>query len=83
MEYVVNDTLGTIVSVSSEIGLGSSLTGVIAHAFAEIPISQATVEPGGEIFVTLNVNTDGAVPFTGYEDVRVQIRIEGTQLIEE
>jgi len=83
VEYVVNDTLGTIVSVSSEIGLGSSLTGVIAHAFAEIPISQATVEPGGEIFVTLNVNTDGAVPFTGYEDVRVQIRIEGTQLIEE
>ena len=83
VEFAVNDTLGTVVSVNSEIGPGSSITGVIAHAFAEIPISQATIKPGGELFVTLDVSTDGAVPFTGYEDVRVQIRIEGTQLIEE
>ena len=83
VEYVVNDTLGTVVSVSSEIGPGSTITGYIAHAFAEIPINRRIIEPGGELFVTLDVSTEGAVPFTGYEDVRVQIRIEGTQLIEE
>ena len=31
---------------------------------------------GGTIHVTLYVNTNGAVEFTGHEDVRVQVRVE-------
>jgi len=34
------------------------------------------------VYVNLTVRTDGAQIFTGYENIRVQVRIEGTQLIE-
>ena len=46
-------------------------------------MNEAVVKPGGMMYLSLNVSTEGAVEFTGTEDVRVQIRIEGTQLIQE
>lgn len=80
---MVNDTLGTVVSVDAEIEPGSIQLNQPAHGFFEIPVNQDIMEPGGTIHVTLYVNTNGAVEFTGHEDVRVQVRVEGTQLIEE
>jgi len=53
-----------------------------SHALLIIPLNQAIVEPGGNVYVSLTVRTDGAQTFTGYENIRVQVRIEGTQLIE-
>ena len=47
-----------------------------------IPLNEETVSPGGSLHVRLTASTEGAVTFTGYENVRVQVRIEGTQLIE-
>lgn len=83
LDYMVNDTLGTVVSVDAEIEPGSIQLNQPAHGFFEIPVNQDIMEPGGTIHVTLYVNTNGAVEFTGHEDVRVQVRVEGTQLIEE
>ena len=41
------------------------------------------IEPGGTVSVTVDVETNGAVTFTGAENIRVQIRFEGTQTIAE
>jgi hypothetical protein len=83
LEYVVNDIDGTIITVDAEIEAGDLQTNTLGHGFFEIPINEAIVEPGGIMNVTISVSTEGAVVFTGDEDVRVQVRIEGTQLIEE
>jgi len=82
VNYVVNDIDGTIVSVDTELDAGSSYPEMPAHALLIIPLNQAIIEPGGNVFVNLTVRTDGAQTFTGYENIRVQVRIEGTQLIE-
>jgi hypothetical protein len=82
VDYVVNDTIGTVVAVNTQLEAGSSFPEMPAHALLIIPLNQAIVEPGGNVYVRLTVRTDGAQTFTGYENIRVQVRIEGTQLIE-
>jgi hypothetical protein len=82
IDYVVNDEDGTIVSISGNIDAGSSYPEVSQHGLLVIPLNEETVSPGGSVHVSLTASTVGAVTFTGYENVRVQIRIEGTQLIE-
>jgi hypothetical protein len=82
VDYKVNDVDSTIVSLNTIIDAGSSYPEMPAHALLIIPINQAIIEPGGEVYVNLTVRTIGAQTFTGYENIRVQIRIEGTQLIE-
>ncbi|PCJ80087.1 MAG: hypothetical protein COA49_10050 [Bacteroidetes bacterium] len=82
IKYVVNDSIGTVVSIDGVIEAGMSFPETPAYSLVEIPINQAIIEPGGEIFLVLTVRTDGAQIFTGYENIRVQVRIEGTQLIE-
>ena len=82
VDYVVNDTIGTVVAVNTQLEAGSSFPEMPAHALLIIPLNQAIVEPGGNVYLRLTVRTDGAQTFTGYENIRVQVRIEGTQLIE-
>jgi hypothetical protein len=82
IDYVVNDEDGTIVSISGNIDAGSAYPEVSQHGLLVIPLNEETVSPGGSVYVSLTASTEGAVTFTGYENVRVQIRIEGTQLIE-
>jgi hypothetical protein len=82
VNYVVNDIDGTIVSVNTELEAGISYPEMPSHALLIIPLNQAIIEPGGNVYVNLTVRTDGAQIFTGYENIRVQVRIEGTQLIE-
>lgn len=83
LDYVVNDVDGTVISVFAELGPGDLQMNTLGHGFFEIPVNEAILEPGGTINVTISVSTEGAVVFTGEEDVRVQVRVEGTQLIEE
>ncbi|MGY8888324.1 MAG: hypothetical protein ACKVJY_04730, partial [Flavobacteriales bacterium] len=66
----------------TQLEAGSSFPEMPAHALLIIPLNQAIIEPGGNVYVRLTVRTDGAQTFTGYENIRVQVRIEGTQLIE-
>lgn len=47
-----------------------------------IPVNAEMLMPGGDVEVELRVNTFGSQPFTGHEQVRLQGRLEGTQLIE-
>ncbi|MDG2363099.1 MAG: hypothetical protein P8L80_03240, partial [Flavobacteriales bacterium] len=82
IQYVVNDEDGTRVSISGNIDAGSAYPEVSQHGLLVIPLNEETVSPGGSVYVRLTASTDGAVTFTGYENVRVQIRIEGTQLLE-
>jgi hypothetical protein len=82
IDYVVNDEDGTIVSMIGNIEAGSSYPEVSQHGLLVIPLNKETVSPGGSLHVRLTASTEGAVTFTGYENVRVQVRIEGTQLIE-
>ena len=82
IDYVVNDEFSTIVSMSGNIEAGSSYPEVSQHGLLVIPLSEETISPGGSVYVRLSASTEGAVVFTGYESVRVQVRIEGTQLIE-
>ena len=70
LDYMVNDTLGTVVSVDAEIEPGSIQLNQPAHGFFEIPVNQDIMEPGGTIHVTLYVNTNGAVEFTGRHEGR-------------
>jgi hypothetical protein len=82
IDYVVNDSISTIVSVDAVIEAGRSFPDTPAYSHIEIPVNQAIIEPGGTIHLVLTVRTDGAQIFTGYENIRVQVRVEGTQLIE-
>ena len=82
VDYVVNDGIGTVIAVNTELEAGSSYPEMPAHALLIIPLNRAIIEPGGNVYVSLTVRTDGAQVFTGYENIRVQVRIEGTQLIE-
>lgn len=82
IDYVVNDEDGTIVSMSGHIDAGSSYPEVSQHGLLVIPLNEETIAPGGSVHVRLTASTAGAVTFTGYENVRVQVRIEGTQLVE-
>ena len=82
VDYVVNDAIGTVVAVNTQLEAGISFPEMPDHALLIIPLNQAIVEPGGNVYVRLTVRTDGAQTFTGYENIRVQVRIEGTQLIE-
>ena len=81
-DYVVNDEVGTIVSMGGNIDAGSSYPEISQHGLLVIPLNEETVSPGGSLHVRLTASTEGAVTFTGYENVRVQVRIEGIQLIE-
>jgi len=82
VDYVVDDAIGTVVAVNTLLEAGSSFPEMPARALLIIPLNQAVIEPGGNVYVNLTVRTDGAQTFTGYENIRVQVRIEGTQLIE-
>ncbi len=80
--YTVNDEEGTVVTMTGNIDAGSSYPEVGKHGLLVIPMTEETISPGGSVHVKLIASTAGAVTFTGYENVRVQVRIEGTQLIE-
>ena len=54
----------------------------VGESTLSIPVNADMLLPGGEVTVELRVNTSGPQPFTGHEGVRVQGRLEGTQLIE-
>ena len=61
---------------------GSVPNGTLGEATLSIPISAEMALPGGVVDVALRVNTFGPQPFTGYESIRIQGRLEGTQTIE-
>ena len=60
-------------------GVPQGLTG---EGTLSIPVNAEMLMPGGDVEVELRVNTFGPQPFTGHEFVRLQGRLEGTQLIE-
>ena len=61
---------------------GSVPLNVVGQSTVSIPLSEEMLLPGGQVAVAAYVNTFGAQEFTGYEYVRLQGRLEGTQLIE-
>ena len=61
---------------------GSVLQGLIGEATLSIPVNAEMLMPGGDVTVELKANTFGPQAFTGHEQVRLQGRLEGTQLIE-
>ena len=61
---------------------GSVPLNVVGQSTVSIPLSEEMFLPGGQVAVAAYVNTFGAQEFTGYEYVRLQGRLEGTQLIE-
>lgn len=61
---------------------GSIGQGVVGEGTLSIPINEDMLLPGGELRVEVMVNSMGPQPFTGTESLRVQGRLEGTQIIE-
>ena len=61
---------------------GSIGQGLVGEGLLSIPVNAEMMLPGGELRVEVTVNSMGAQPFTGHERVRVQGRLEGTQIIE-
>jgi hypothetical protein len=61
---------------------GDAWADLDGQATLSLPLNAEMVEPGGTVAVSLSVNTSGPQPFTGFERVRVQGRLEGTQTIE-
>ncbi|MDG1674206.1 MAG: hypothetical protein P8H88_02050, partial [Flavobacteriales bacterium] len=61
---------------------GSVPNGTLGEATLSIPINAEMALPGGVVDVALRVNTFGPQSFTGYESIRIQGRLEGTQTIE-
>ena len=59
-----------------------SVLKTLGEATLSIPLNEEMALPGGQVRMELWVNSYGAQPFTGYESVRVQGRLEGTQIIE-
>lgn len=82
-EYLVNDNSGTVETVNAIIEAGNAQVNLVSHSYLEIPVNQSMIDPGGTVSVTVDVETNGAVTFTGAENIRVQIRVEGTQTIAE
>ena len=83
IEYVSNNEEGTVVQGDLALNAGELLIGQPAHGFIELDVDKGIIDPGGTINVTLYVETEGIVEFDGTEDVRVQVRANGTYLIEE
>ena len=81
--YTVNNTSQTEIVRDIVIDPGNMDLGQPGHGFMEIPANDSLLVPGATVDVIVYVSTDGAVVFDGTEDVRVQIRAEGTYLIEE
>lgn len=81
--YTVNNTSQTEIARDVVIDPGNMDLGQPGHGFMEIPANDSLLVPGATVDVTVYVSTEGAVVFDGTEDVRVQIRAEGTYLIEE
>ena len=61
---------------------GAAPDGEPGLATLSIPLNDEMLLPGGDVTVELLVNTMGPQPFSGYEGVRVQGRLEGTQKID-
>ncbi len=61
---------------------GSVPNGTLGEATLSIPLNADMALPGGQVEVELRVNTYGAQPFTGHEGIRIQGRLEGTQILE-
>ena len=61
---------------------GSVPQDLMGEGTLSIPVNAEMLMPGGDVEVELRVNTFGPQPFTGHEFVRLQGRLEGTQLIE-
>lgn len=80
--YITNGS-GAEESANAIIEAGNSEVNLVSHSYLEIPVTQSMIEPGGTVSVTVDVETNGAVTFTGAEKIRVQIRVEGTQTIAE
>ena len=83
IEYISNNKDGTIVQGDLALNAGELLLGQPSHGFIEFDVDKGIIDPGGTINVTLYVETEGIVEFDGTEDVRVQVRANGTYLIEE
>ena len=69
--------LDTLVLPAGSVPLGHDGKGTWS-----IALNREMVTTGGQIAIALSINTNGPQPFTGYESVRVQARLEGTQRIE-
>ena len=61
---------------------GSIGQGLVGKGTMSIPVNADMLLPGGELRVEVTVNSMGPQPFTGTESLRVQGRLEGTQIIE-
>ena len=61
---------------------GTAPEGTPGQATLSVPVNADMLLPGGDVTVELLVNTFGPQPFSGYEGVRVQGRLEGTQTID-
>ena len=61
---------------------GTAPDGTPGQATLSVPVNADMLLPGGDVTVELLVNTMGPQPFSGYEGVRVQGRLEGTQKID-
>ena len=83
VEYVSNNEDGTVIQADLALNAGKVLLGQPSHGFLELDVDKGMIDPGGIINVTLYVATEGVIEFNGLEDVRVQVRANGTYLIEE
>ncbi|MBI48782.1 MAG: hypothetical protein CL850_00620 [Crocinitomicaceae bacterium] len=81
--YTVNNTSQTEIVRDVVIDPNNMDLGQDGHGFVEIPANDSLLVPGATVDVTVYVSTEGAVVFDGTEEVRVQIRAEGTYLIKE
>ena len=61
---------------------GSIGQGLVGEGTLSIPVNADMLLPGGKLRVEVTVNSMGPQPFTGTESLRVQGRLEGTQIIE-
>ena len=80
LDFQRND--GVLYQDTVLIEAGSVPLGVVGRTTVSIPLSEEMLLPGGQIALAAYVNTFGPQAFTGYEYVRLQARLEGTQLIE-
>jgi len=61
---------------------GNEFEGLVGESTISIPLNADMAMPGGTVAVEVLINTYGPQPFSGHESVRVQGRLEGTQLLE-
>ncbi len=63
------------------VAAGSVPLGILGESTVSIPLNEDIALPGGTLVMEVWIDTYGPQPFTGEESLRVQGRLEGTQLM--